>query len=162
MGRPRKPTRLKIMSGTARPCRLNPNEPMPEPATPDPPESLSERARELWHRYAEILGGMQVLSFADGSALEQLCECHALVLDLREQLKKLRGTIYVTETETGQKMLRGYPQMAQLADAERRLYAWLGAFGLTPASRSKVSKAVEKPGPSKFDKVLAPIPIRKT
>ena len=148
------------MNGTARPCRLNPNEAMPEPGTPDPPESLSERARELWDRYAEILGGMQVLSTADVSALEQLCECHALVLDLREQLKKMKGTVYITETETGQKMVRGFPQMSQLADAERRLYAWLGAFGLTPASRGKVSKIVEKRGPSKFDKI-GPIPVSR-
>jgi hypothetical protein len=36
---------------------------------------------------------MQVLPTADVSALEQLCECHALVLDLREQLKKMKGTV---------------------------------------------------------------------
>ena len=40
-GPPPKPTHLKLVTGTARKQRLNPHEPRPDPALPDPPDFIN-------------------------------------------------------------------------------------------------------------------------
>jgi hypothetical protein len=39
-------------------------------------------------------------------------------------------------------MIRVRPEVAMIADADRRLMAWLARFGLSPADRSRVSEIV--------------------
>ena len=155
---PTKPTAVKRQKGTLQPCRTNFNEPELPPAIPAPPDHLSAQAKIFWGEYGPLLFDMRVLSKADRGALEQLCECHAEVVRLRRRIVELGDTVYETESGEGNLMRRPNPEFAQLSDTERRLHAWYSAFGLTPASRSKVSKIVEKKA-SKFDK-LGPIPIR--
>ena len=49
-GRKPLPTRLKVLKGTAQPCRTNPREPRPEVVALDPPEYLGTTARAEWQR----------------------------------------------------------------------------------------------------------------
>lgn len=159
MGRPRKPTAVKKALGTYEKYYGNENEPQLPCSIPEPPPHLGEQASKLWPEYANMLRSMGVLTTCDRTAMESLCETHAEIIGLRQEIAEHGKTTYSVVTQSGDEMIRGLPQVAQLSDAERRLLALLTQFGLTPASRSKVSKIVEKKA-SKFDK-LGPIPINR-
>jgi P27 family predicted phage terminase small subunit len=141
-GPPPKPTALKIVAGTDRPCRTNPAEPKPPRGRPSPPLHLSDKARAVWANVVDTLDQMGVLTDADALAVEGLCEAYADVQAARTALAARDGALtYETETKVGGRMVRAYPEVAILADADRRLMAWMSRFGLTPADRSRVAMA---------------------
>ena len=141
MARPRTPTRLKIIKGTAQPSRINKNEPMPAEGEPAQPAHLSARAKTAWRAIVPILQHMRILTVADGLALEALCEAYADLHTARAVLKKRGARTYSFETKAGETVFRSYPEVAQAADADRRFRSWLASFGLTPADRSRVVAA---------------------
>ena len=54
-GRPKKPTNLKVLHGTYRKDRENPNEVFPDPAADiQAPEWLPKEARDKWSELAPI------------------------------------------------------------------------------------------------------------
>jgi phage terminase small subunit len=156
MPKPRKPTFLKLVTGTAQPCRSNPQEPKPARHRPAPAAHLSAPERAAWQEIAAAADGLRVLSEGDALALEAAAGALA---DLRAARASLALPMVVdgkdgpvTLAEGGQrsywagKMRRQRPEIADIADAERRLGAWLGRFGLTPADRSRVSAAPDGGG----------------
>lgn len=146
MGRPRKPTALKVVHGTKRKDRQIPNEPKPSGSlSVEPPEWLSDKAEPWWHRVRPILVGMQVATDADPIAVGMLCDALAEYVAARDDVLK-EGATYDCTTEKGGTMIRAHPSVAIAADAWRRAKLMLTEFGLTPASRAKVSTAV--PGPA--------------
>ena len=64
-GRPPLPTHLKIVKGTARPHRLNENEPMPPLVAPEPPDHLDERAKAKFTQVAEMLARHGIMTELD-------------------------------------------------------------------------------------------------
>jgi phage terminase small subunit len=126
MARPRKPTQLHVISGSAQkhPDRMREREAEPVIEGDDlrdreAPEHLDRMHADLWN---ELRGQLyaRVASDQDATAFEALVR---LVMVMR----------------TGQ---AGAPEYA-------RLQAYLGEFGMTPASRSKVAqgkKAERKKG----------------
>lgn len=165
MARPRTPTHLKVVTGTAQACRLNPSEPKPKRARLAAPAGLSKRAKSVWAKAAKLLDEMGVLTVSDGLALEGLCEAIAdeqearaslsrpVTIELPDEEPREDGTTeritrqvevaaagsqtYVTIGKSGP-MLRMRPEVAAIADANRRVAMWLAKFGLTPADRSRV------------------------
>ena len=164
-GRPRKPTHLKVVAGTAQPSRINPAEPMPAKGIPAAPTHLSTRARAAWAQLSVIVNDMGVLTESDPVALEMLCNAYVDLLQARASLAApLILTITVQSEDGGEiqappsmmaaageryywtmgkggPMRRARPEIADIADAERRVAMWLAKFGLTPADRSRVSAA---------------------
>ena len=69
-----KPTKIKLLKGTARKGRMNPAEPQPEPGTPEPPEWLAGDALDEYRRVADVLGALRCLTAADRGVLT----CYAL------------------------------------------------------------------------------------
>ncbi|MAG24944.1 terminase [Candidatus Pacearchaeota archaeon] len=125
MARPRKPTHLHVVSGSAKtnPGRLADRE--AEPVADDDirgieaPDYLDEGLAAIWREVAGMLHA-RVASNPDMIALEALVRL-------------------VARMRTGEMSAADYA----------RLQGYLGEFGMTPASRSKVSqgkKAVEKKG----------------
>lgn len=157
-GRPRTPTALKLVQGTARKDRTNKAEPKPRREIPSPPEHMSDRAKVAYGRVSVILDRMGVLTEADGIALEAMCEAYADLIEARQQLRaaieygdaeEARETVaeagkltYVTVGKSGP-MARNRPETSLIADADNRLRAWMARFGLTPADRSRVSAVGE-------------------
>jgi P27 family predicted phage terminase small subunit len=160
LARPRTPTALKVIKGTAQKCRINAREPKPDPGMPRPPEHLSERARTAWPKISRMLHSMHVLGKTDGLVLEGLCETYAELIEARLTLRQRGGLSYSTEKEApadlaittvgGQVadinavphvkvMWRPYPEVAMIADLDRRFAMWLAKVGLTPADRSRVT-----------------------
>jgi P27 family predicted phage terminase small subunit len=169
MARPTIPTRLKIIKGTAKKCRLNPNEPKPARTIPSAPAHLSDHAKVVWGSVSTILDRMGVLTEADAIALEALCET---VADLRAARQSLRLPVklqyknadgeaveevvaegghqtYLTIGKSGA-MQRNRSEMALIADADRRLIAWCAKFGMTAADRAKVSSLGEEEDTNPF------------
>lgn len=117
MARPRKPTQLHVVSGTAKvhPERMREREAEPvvdgtDLREMDAPDHLDKMHAALWNELRVQLHA-RVASQHDSSAFEALVR---LVMIMR----------------TGQAAAADYA----------RLQAYLGEFGMTPASRSKVSQ----------------------
>jgi P27 family predicted phage terminase small subunit len=141
-GRPSKPTHLKKLGGTLQPSRTNPLEPIPDVALGLPPDWLTPTAKEYWQEIGGILLQMKLISYADTAAMSLLCDVLAQWVSVRVTIAK-RGRVYELLTPGG-KVFRARPEVAMEADLWRRAKTMLTEFGLTPASRSKVSALVVK------------------
>ena len=155
MPAPRKPTHLKLVAGTAQKCRINAKEPKPPRGVPAAPKHLRPRARAAWASFARLLDEIGVLTKADGVALEMLCGAYCDLLEARDSLARpimsnaepdateiaaAGSTTYVSFGQNGP-MVRKRPEVAMIADADRRVSMWLAKFGLTPADLSRVSSS---------------------
>jgi P27 family predicted phage terminase small subunit len=138
-GRPPLPTKVKALRGTLRQHRVNPAEPMPSPGAPSMPPTLPMPARPAWRWLVRLLTSMKIITRVDGPvvllAACRLTDYQALSRDL-----ELNGRTYSTTTATGSTMLRQRPEVALRDAAWRDAMAALVQLGLTPSSRSRVSK----------------------
>lgn len=147
MGRPRKPSHLKVVTGTAQKCRMNENEPEAPCGAPDAPLWLSDRAAEIFAGICATIDGMGYLSTADQAVLA-LAASRLEEVEIATARIEDEGRTYRTTNAQGEKMIRPNPMVAQRSDAMRHAHALLSELGLTPAARSKVSagkKADENP-----------------
>lgn len=167
MGRPRIPTALKDLRGTLQPCRTNGAEPRPAIGIPDPPPGLSDAALAIWPAVAEALAGMRVVAVSDAIALAGLCETLGDLAAARAALArpvrvgrrvvaKAGARTYTTVSRSGTPIIRNRPEVAQIADADRRLLVWLSRFGLSPADRSRVAEAALPASDNPFSKFKRP------
>lgn len=118
MANPRKPTSLKVVAGTDRPCRRPESAPVEMPELdhiPDPPDWLrNAHAVKEWQRLAPILTANKLLTEAGLSALGQLCALHGKVVQLYA---------------AGE---------APVASMVAQLRGLMNDFGLTPVAQGKV------------------------
>jgi len=146
-GRPRKPSALKVLQGTQRKDRVNKNEPKPPAIKTPVPDYLSEIGKQAYAEFMEILHQMQIFTVADAPNLQQLVETWAEWRELNELVKK-NGFTITQITAAGEPMVRPNPEVMMRSDASKRLRNLLTDFGMTPASRSKVSaQEVEQADP---------------
>jgi P27 family predicted phage terminase small subunit len=140
MANPRKPTALKVLHGTNRKDRANPKEPRPVslPAGSTPPDWLSDRGKEAWGDILPILRDLGVMTVADPVALGMLCDALVEYQEARAVVRE-HGATYWTRGKS--EMLRARPEVQIASDAWRRAKLMLSEFGLTPASRARVSAA---------------------
>jgi P27 family predicted phage terminase small subunit len=146
-----KPTNLKILQGTYRKDRAAPNEPRPEVAVPQSPPHLNDLAKKEWRRIAPELLKHGLLTKLDRAALAAYCQSWALWVEAEEKLKT-EGLMV--------KMPSGYEQQSIWLSISKtaltQMRAFASEFGLSPATRTRVS-AVEPPRqPSKLDRYLKP------
>ena len=152
-GRKRKPTHLHIVQGTAQPCRLNKLEPK-APNTPPQPATPLEPRVSFW--YGVVCGRIQGLGIASSvdsemvmllaMRLAEVDECTAHIKEHGSVTKKIemidvpvpdRPGEFITEAQI---LLKPNPAVAQRTQAVRHAQSLLAEFGLSPASRAKVSK----------------------
>lgn len=124
MTRGRKPTapNLKVLAGTTRPDREVKDAPEFDLIEdfPDPPQHLNRDGAEMWDSLGRQLVSAKVLQVVDLYSLEQLCfawQCFR---------KKAKADMEATAAET------------------TALKALFSEFGMTPASRRKVSSGGEQ------------------
>ena len=115
MSKPPKPTALKMLQGTAQPCRMNPHEPEPVGELGPPPDYFDDAEKKAWMDIsAAVPHGV-----AFGS--------DALVVEIAAKLMaEFRG---------------GEISGAKL----QVLRGCLAEFGMTPASRSRIVVKKDKP-----------------
>ncbi len=129
-----KPTALKVLQGTDRKDRINIKEPKPEIGIPTCPYFLSTAAKNEWNRIAPELEGLGLVSELDRAALAGYCELYAR---WGKALRKLKKHGEVKETPNGSVQVSPWLSIARSAEREMRLF--MGEFGMTPCSRTKVS-----------------------
>lgn len=144
-GRPRKPDHLKLVSGTAQPCRMNPNAPDPAKTEPEPPAILSDRAQEIFRSLTGICRGMGMAS-SDHTAMQMVLAMRLEEIEILYDLinDPSIGRVYVTTNTMGDKSFKSRPEVAQLNSAMRHAQSLLAEFGLSPAAIGRVSRAPEK------------------
>lgn len=124
MARGRKPTapNLKVLAGTTRPDREVPDAPEFDliEKFPKPPQHLNTDGAEMWNNLGKQLVSAKVLQTVDLYSLEQLCVAWQMFR------KKAKADMESTAAEN------------------TALKALFSEFGMTPASRSKVSSGSPK------------------
>jgi P27 family predicted phage terminase small subunit len=108
---------------------------------PEPPEWLDGKALEGWNRFSEILFKRGQLSKETEASLLALSLCYEEWLILKADLRKYGYTQIVTGRDGTSE--RSRPAAAAFISADNRLRSWLTEFGLTDASRGKVTVSEE-------------------
>lgn len=140
MGRPAKPTALKLVQGNPGKRAINKREPKPAAERPKCPAHLSPKAKTAFKNVCDLLEGMGVLTIADGLALEMMCDAYAEWRDLRKIIDT-EGATYKVIGTSGDEMVKARPEVAMASDAWKRVKAMASEFGLTAASRTKLQTA---------------------
>ena len=118
-GRPPIPTNLKVIRGTAQPCRMNENEPRPEKvADVACPPGLSAKEKKCWNSLAGDLKKAGILTTIDLNALMTYCKLWVIWQNQMSQ----------EDVEITPNVDRVFKQLLSL---------WR-EFGMTPASRSRI------------------------
>lgn len=181
-GRPRTPTKIKIIRHTFRKDRSK-NEPQPEVLTraPDPPRGMPRAGRQLWKRAAAELVPLGLLTTVDVHLFEKACRYHGHAAELdyaithvkddagktrRQTLAEyLHETFPLTDASGNPVLIDGKPVMLTRVSRSRlglaRLMRELDVtaariladFGFTPAARSRLDL---EPGEK-----LEPSPIKR-
>lgn len=135
-GRKPLPTHLKLVKGTARPHRLNKDEPKPTVAVPEPPSHLDERARAKFGVMAEMLARHGVMTELDAGALSRYVVVWCRWVDAEAEIKR-RGPVVKTE---GRNIIQN-PFLAVANKCLLQMAQLESEFGLTPSSRSRIRMA---------------------
>ncbi len=149
-GPPPTPTALRILRGNPGKRALNKNEPQPGEFDDEqtPPDHLDEEALAEWARLVPILKRMRILTEADYMALSSLCVAYSTMCKAQKQLAQA-GLLYKTQS--------GYIQPSPLMSIVTRnmeiVKKHLAEFGMTPASRSRLSMSAPEKPKSKWDKL---------
>lgn len=146
-GPPKTPTHLRLVRGNPSKRPINKNEPQPPKGVPPVPKHFDKQGKYWFKRMAEELDAIGVISQLDTRALELLVEAYTEYRHHCETLDR-EGYTYAVysddDADEGKKreirMIKPHPAAMMKADAWKRLRAMLAEFGMTPSSRSKVSK----------------------
>ncbi len=138
-GPPRTPTAILKARGSWLVKHREETEPKPPRGRPTCPRWLKNEARAEWKRLVVLLDDMGVITKADGNALSRYCK-------LLERWKRMEafieenGETYQTMDRDGMPAGRQvYPQVKLAHELAVQLGRLEGEFGMTPASRSRVS-----------------------
>ena len=143
-GRPPKPTALKLLHGEKNKDRIRKNEPKPPPISLEPPASLDRYGREAWERTVPILEVNGLATAVDRDTLIEYCHLQSLNVHTMRALKKC-GDKMLTEKHTvdgaGNEFLEAKvnPLVNQKLKIIAQLLPYFREFGMTPASRTKIS-----------------------
>jgi P27 family predicted phage terminase small subunit len=143
-GRKPKPTRLKIISGTARKDRLNHNEPRPDATPPKCPAWLSKYAKREWRKLAPELSRLGLLTAVDRGCFAGYCSALAEFRAATETIEKEGHYLTVggffdeeaKEWRGGQ--MQPHPALAQQRTAMKAMRDFGTLFGLDPSSRARL------------------------
>jgi P27 family predicted phage terminase small subunit len=135
-----------------------PGEPKPEPQAPPKPAAMSPGAAVVWDEVVPQLDAAGMLAQFDGRAFSRYCE---LWTAWDDQLAFLRKSGYAHPVKNSRGDITGvrpYPQVRLMLQINEALLRMEAHYGMTPASRARVSgepPAVTEPafdyfGPTRF------------
>jgi len=148
-GRKPKPTNLKVLHGNPGKRAINKDEPQGEVVDADlpPPDHLGDLAKECWTHMVSMLAGSQVITELDLHGLELYCAAYQNWRDAQQKVIEL-GSI-VKSPKSGYPVQS--PYFAISNKAHEQMVKLAAEFGLTPSSRSRVTKVAPKKKGNKFD-----------
>lgn len=134
-GRKPLPVVVKRIKGTLQKCRTNPHEPRPTGRLGEPPEYMSDTAKEAW-TYAVDNAPVGLLSSLDASVLERWANCAGLYREALGKINRSGVAGMIIKTPSG--ILRRSPLMDVIRDLALEMKAYETEMGFTPAARSRV------------------------
>lgn len=132
-GRKPKPTAVKELEGNPGKRKLNTNEPKPTTVAPECPDWLEEDAKAEWHRLAEQMERLGILTEVDMAAFAGYCQSYARWKAAEEFITR-HGAIVKTPSGYWQQV----PQVSIAQQYLKDMHKFCEQFGLTPASRSRI------------------------
>lgn len=149
VGRKRTPDYLKLLKGTAQKCRMHPNAPVAVHDTPQPPEWLTDRGKEIFRLLVARLDALHYASVSHTEIIalaalrqEEVEHCTAFIVEYTHRMKTKGVTEYKHRPEVG---LR--------SDAAKHLQSLLAELGLTPAAMGKIEVPSSAKKKNAFDDV---------
>jgi P27 family predicted phage terminase small subunit len=133
-GPARKPTRLRILHGSATLADIK-AEPLAADSPVTRPDYLSEMAERKWDELVPHLISMQMVTAADVDLLAAYCECYARWRTLAKMASK-SPPVFNRGGQGADMVLVRNPLWAQVRDAEAGLRTLAREFGFTPSSRA--------------------------
>ena len=161
VGRKKKPTHLKLITGNPGKRALKPDaiQPPPRKRVLAPPSHLSREARSEWQRLAPMLTRLGILSDLDRGAFGAYCQAYgrwkAAETALRDLARKDDSGMgaLVINTKAGNVIQNPLVGIANKAQADMVRYAV--EFGFTPSARARVQdsapQAAKSRGAAFFD-----------
>ena len=140
-GRKPLPVAVKKIKGTLQKCRTNPNEPRPQGLLGEPPEYMSEIAKEAW-TYAINNAPPGLFSSLDAAVLERWANCAGLYREALAKINRSGVAGMIIKTPSG--ILRRSPLMVVIRDLAQEMRGYESEMGFTPASRSRVQVSPEQ------------------
>jgi P27 family predicted phage terminase small subunit len=137
-GRPRKPTHLKVLTGTFRKSRENPREPKPKAGTPQCPAWLGAVAKAEWRRIIPEMRAMGTLNTADRAEMARYCQAWARWQECEKVIDEMGMTF---TTDKGYVVQR--PEVGNSLKYQKAMSEAASKLGLNPQARSTV-KVPEK------------------
>jgi len=134
-GRKPLPVAVKKIKGTLQKCRTNAKEPRPQGGLGEPPEYMSEIAKEAW-TYAVQNAPPGLLSSLDATVLERWANCAGLYREALAKINRSGVSGMIIKTPSG--ILRRSPLMDVIRDLAQEMKGYETEMGFTPASRSRV------------------------
>lgn len=134
-GRKPLPAAVKKIKGTLQKCPANPHEPRPGGQLGEPPEYMSDIAKEAWI-YAVENAPPGLLSSLDASVLERWANCAGLYREALGKINRSGVAGMIMKTPSG--ILRRSPLMDVIRDLAQEMKGYETEMGFTPASRSRV------------------------
>ena len=132
-GRKPLPTHLKLVKGTARPHRLNKNEPKPSIIVPEPPAHLDDRAKAKFTELAEMLARHGVMTELDAGAIARYAVVWCRWVDAEAEIKR-RGPVVKTASDN----VIQNPFLAVANKCLLQMAQIESEFALTPSSRTRI------------------------
>lgn len=147
-GAPRKPTALKVVQGTSRKGRENPDEPKPETKSLPCPTHLPAIAATEWDRIVPELVELGLLSAIDQVALEGYCISYHRWREAEDVLDAEGLTMLTPQNFEMQR-----PEVSIANQARKQCLEFLREFGLSPASRGKVRATPKSPAEDAMERL---------
>lgn len=160
MARPPKPTKLKLIQGNPGKRKLNEDEADPELTNLDPPDGwqLTPIEREEWDRTAEKLSSCGLLTDVDKPALALMCQHYGTYIDSVQRLRQSGLLLFPPHpTDENGQPVGGVPlpvanPLVKIGlDQSARLKVLMTEFGMTPASRSRVTVSEKREPSTEWD-----------
>ena len=124
------PSNVKVLHGETRPSRVKPDEPRPDELVDlSAPVGLDRYAKEAWEYNAPKLAKLGLLTEIDRNALAAYCTAYSRWRRANIGLKAIKND--------DPDEFRKYAITAEKAEQGMRLFQ--NEFGMTPASRSRLS-----------------------
>jgi len=136
-GRKPRPTNLKILEGEPNKDRINLNEPQPLTLEVNCPKHLKGEARAEWKRIYPELQAMGLISLIDRAALAVYCQAWERWVKYSKIVEE-KGELY--KTQSGNVITS--PALWVANKAAEQMHKFLTEFGMTPASRSRLTTSV--------------------
>ena len=133
-GRKKKPTAILKLQGNPGKRPLNKNEPKIKGGYPSCPNHLRGAARWEWERMQKHMESLNMVTPVDRAALAMYCQAYGRWVKAEREVERL-GEVY--KTKSGNVIQSPYLGIANRA--MELAHKFLSEFGMTPASRARLS-----------------------